>query len=157
MAKRKGYKKRSYSRRRKVSGVGNVKVGESIMEIGMVLLGVAAGGVLKRTVLSNKSTMVQALVPLAGGIALPMVLKSNVGKMIGIGLAASGGQMLLAKMNIGALGNDTLDVPISISGDGLSLLAGANDNDLVLAGDDLNDDSMAGDNMPLNLLAGIFD
>jgi len=155
MAKRKSYPKKKPARRR--SRVGSVNTGDSIMQVGFMLIGVAAGGIMNKTFLAGKSPMVQALVPLAAGIALPMFVKSDLGKYAGLGLAAAGGNKLLQKFNIAGLGDDSVNVPLMISGDGLSLIAGADDDDLVMAGIGLDDydDSMAGDNEALTMLAGL--
>jgi hypothetical protein len=113
---------------------------------------------LNKTVLANKSDNIKALIPIALGIGLPMFIKSDLGKFAGLGMIASGGNRLLQKFNIAGLGDDSsFEVPISVSGDGLSLIAGVNDDDLIMAGMGYNDDdtdTMAGDDS-LTMLAGL--
>jgi hypothetical protein len=151
MARRKSTKKttRRRSRRR---GVGSANTTDMLMNAGFVILGAAVGGVLTKTVLSGKSQMIQAGVKIAGGVALGMFVKSDLGKFASMGLIAAGGTDLLKKFNIAGVGDDM--VPLQISGDGLSLLAGANDEDFAMAGlGDDDDDGMAGDE--LRVLAGM--
>lgn len=156
MAKRKSTKKTTHRRRRR--GVGGIKAGDSIMQAGYVILGVAAAGVLKKTVLANKSPMVQAIVPIVLGIGIPMMIKSDIGKFAGLGLVAVGGAGLLQKFGIGDLGNDNLmAIPMQISGDDISVIAG--DEDFAMAGDD-EDYAMAGDGGyggGISVLAGVED
>jgi hypothetical protein len=65
--------------------------------------------------------------------------------MVGYGVSR-----LLAKYNLAGVGEiDTIDVPMAISGDDLSVLAG--DDDYAMAGDD--DFAMAGDD--ISVLAGL--
>ena len=156
MAKRKTTKKTTHRRRRSVSGL---KPGNAIMQAGYVILGVAGAGVLKKTILANKSPMIQALVPLGLGIALPMVVKNDIGKFAGLGMVAVGGAGLLQKFGIGDLGNDNLmAIPMQISGDDISVIAG--DDDFAMAGDD-DDFAMAGDDGGygggISVLAGVED
>jgi hypothetical protein len=155
MAKRKRSTKKTYSRRR---SVGSVNTGQLINQSGFLLAGLAAAGILNKTVLANKSDNIKALIPIALGIGLPMFIKSDLGKFAGLGMIASGGNRLLQKFNIAGLGDDSsFEVPISVSGDGLSLIAGVNDDDLIMAGMGYNDDdtdTMAGDDS-LTMLAGL--
>lgn len=153
MAKRKRSTKKTYSRRR---SVGSVNTGQILNQSGFLLAGLAAAGILNKTVLANKSDNIKALIPIALGIGLPMFIKSDLGKFAGLGMIASGGNRLLQKFNIAGLGEDSsFEVPISVSGDGLSLIAGVDDDDLAMAGMDYNDDdSMAGDES-LTMLAGL--
>lgn len=146
MAKRKTSKKTTTRRRRR--GVGSINAGAMVQMLGGVIAGVAASGILNKTVLANKSPMIQILVPMAGGIALMNLVKNDLGKYAGLGLIAAGGQKLLAKYNIGGLGGEEYNVPLSIAGDDIALLAG--DDDFAMAGDD--DFAMAGDD--LSVLAG---
>ena len=146
MAKRKTTKSRP-RRRARVSGINPQAL---ITMVGGVIAGVAASGVLNKTVLAGKSPMIQALVPIAGGIAVMSFVKGDLGKYAGCGLIAAGGQKLLAKFNIGGLGADEYNIPLSISGDDLALLAGGNDDFAMAGGND--DFAMAGDD--LSVLAG---
>ena len=145
MAKRKSSRKPATRRRRSVGGINPTAM---VQMIGGVIAGVAASGILNKTVLSGNSPMIQALVPIAGGIAVMSFLKGDLGKYAGCGLIAAGGQKLLQKFNIGGLGADEYNIPLSIAGDDIALLAG--DDDFAMAGDD--DFAMAGDD--LSVLAG---
>jgi len=146
MAKR---KTKSAPRRRRRS-VGGINSNQILMMVGGTIAGATLAGILSKTVLANKSPMVQALVPIAAGLATATFIKSDLGKFAGAGMIASGGTKLLQKFNLAGLGNDaSFDVPLSISGDGLTLIAG--DDDFAMAGDD--DFAMAGDD-GLSVLAG---
>ena len=151
MAKRK--KTKTSRRRRRVSGIGKVNAGSALTQIGGVLVGVAAGAYLNKLALSGKSNTIQAAVPAAAGIAVQMFLKSDLGKSIGSGLIAYGGGKFLSNMGLSGIGADSIDLPVSISGDDtLSMVAG--DDDYAMAGDD--DYAMAGDDT-LTSLAGFYD
>jgi len=147
MAKRKTTTTRP-RRRARVSGINPQAL---ITMVGGVIAGVAASGVLNKTVLAGKSPMIQALVPIAGGIAVMSFVKGDLGKYAGCGLIAAGGQKLLAKFNIGGLGADEYNIPLSIGADDLALLAGGDDDTFAMAGDD-DTFAMAGDD--LSVLAG---
>jgi hypothetical protein len=95
--------------------------------------------------------MIQAVVPVALGIATPMFVKSEFGKFAGAGMISVGAVKLLAKFGLAGVGEDTMDIPVQIAGDDmLSVIAG--DDDFAMAGDDF---AMAGDD--LSVLAGIED
>jgi hypothetical protein len=146
MAKR---RKKTTHRRRRVSGVGKINTANLVNTIGGVLVGVAAAGYLNKLALQGKSITVQALVPVAAGIALPMFLKSELGKFAGAGMVAYGGGKFLSSMGLAGIGDaDTMEFPVSISGDdNFSSLAGSSDpfamaGDYAIAGDELS--SLAG-------------
>lgn len=60
MAKRKSSSRKPATRRRR-RGVGSINPSSLVQMIGGVIAGVAASGILNKTVLANKSPMVQAL------------------------------------------------------------------------------------------------
>jgi hypothetical protein len=147
MAKRR--KKTTTTRRRRVSGVGKINTGSLVNSIGGVLIGVAAAGYLNKLALQGKSNMIQGAVPIIAGIAVPMFLKSELGKFAGAGMIAYGGSKFLASAGLAGIGaDDSFGIPVSISGDDqLSIMAG---DEFAMAGDEF---AMAGDE--LSSLAGI--
>lgn len=144
--KRKTQSRRRSTRRRR--GLGAISPSGMIVQIGGVLAGVAAAGYLNKLALSNQSETIKSLVPIGAGIALPLVLKNELGKNIGAGMVAYGGAQFLRKAGLGDLGEGQSD-EIVIAGDDLSVIAG--DDDFAMAGDD--DFAMAGDD--LSVIAGI--
>jgi len=78
-----------------------------------------------------------------------MFVKSEFGKFAGAGMISVGAVKLLAKYGLAGIGEDTMDIPVQIAGDDLSVIAG---DDFAMAGDDF---AMAGDD--LSVLAGIED
>jgi hypothetical protein len=149
MAKRR--KTTKPTRRRRVSGVGKINAGNLVNSIGGVLIGVAAAGYINKLALQGRSGMIQGAVPIIAGIALPMFLKSELGKMAGAGMIAYGGSKFLAGAGLAGIGEDgTFSVPVSISGDDqLSIMAG---DEFAMAGDEF---AMAGDD-GFSSLAGIL-
>jgi hypothetical protein len=127
--KRKKTTSRKYSRRRR-GGLGSINAGNMVMQLGGVIAGVAAAGYLNKLVLKNQSENIQSLAPIAAGIAMPLILKSEFGKNLGAGMVAYGGAKFLQKAGLGAMD----DADIMISGDDLSVIAG--DDEFAIAGDD---------------------
>jgi len=144
-------KTKKTSRRRRSSGrrgVGAINPGNLLTQIGGVLAGVAAAGYINKLALANQSETVKAAAPIALGIAVPaFLLKSDFGKALGAGMVAYGGTKLLQKA--GLAGTDD-EMAITISGDDLSVVAGA--DDFAMAGDY----AMAGDEQ-ISVLAGTED
>ena len=164
MARRKTTRKKTTRRRSSKRGMGAINVQSTLMTIGGVLGGVAIAGYLNKTVLSTMNSKVQIGAPIGLGAVMPMLLKSDLGKNLGLGMIAYGGSKLLASFGVAGLGEtDTFQ----ISGDDLSVVAGddfamAGDDEFsVMAGDDdafamAGDDdafAMAGDE--ISVLAGI--
>jgi hypothetical protein len=158
MARRKTTRRKTTTRRRsKKRGMGAINVQSTLMSIGGVLAGVAAAGYLSKSVLSNLDSKVQMAIPIGLGVALPMVIKSELGKNLGLGMIAYGGSKLLSSFGLAGMGTD-YDT-FQISGDDLSVIAG-DDDMFAVAGDDdtfamAGDDdtfAMAGD---ISVLAGI--
>jgi len=148
MAKRRKTTKRRSSRR----SVGALKSGNMLMSIGGVLAGVVAAGYINKLALKNQSSTIQSIVPIAAGIALPMFVKSELGKFAGAGMIAYGGSKFLASAGLGAMEDD---MSVTISGDDLSVIAG--DDNFAMAGDD--NFAMAGDygDSGISVLAGTDD
>lgn len=117
------------------------------MQLGGVIAGVAAAGYLNKLVLKNQSENIQSLAPIAAGIAMPLILKSEFGKNLGAGMVAYGGAKFLQKAGLGAMD----DADIMISGDDLSVISGgdefaiAGDDEFAIAGDD--EFAIAGDDI----------
>ena len=149
--KRKTTRRKSYSRRRKMSGMGKLDTGSILSTIGGIAAGTLVAGIVTKKLLSSQNELVQAVVPVAAGIATPMFVKTPFGEMAGAGMVGYGVAKLLAKYNLAGVGEiDTIDVPMAVSGDdNLSVIAG--DDDYAMAGDD--DYAMAGDD--ISVLAGL--
>lgn len=148
MAKRRKTTKRRSSRR----SVGALKSGNMLVSIGGVLAGVVAAGYINKLALKSQSSTIQAIVPIAAGIALPMFVKSELGKFAGAGMIAYGGSKFLASAGLGATEDD---MSVTISGDDLSVIAG--DDNFAMAGDE--EFAMAGDygDSGISVLAGTDD
>lgn len=152
MARRKKASRKAPRRRsRRMSGVGKLSTGAIVSSVGGVLVGTAVAGILTKKLLSSQSEMIQAIVPVALGVATPMFVKSEFGKFAGAGMISVGAVKLLAKYGLAGIGEDTMDIPVRIAGDDLSVIAG--DDDFAMAGDDF---AMAGDDN-LSVLAGFED
>ena len=152
MARRKKASRKAPRRRsRRMSGVGKLSTGAIVSSVGGVLVGTAVAGILTKKLLSSQSEMIQAIVPVALGVATPMFVKSEFGKFAGAGMISVGAVKLLAKYGLAGIGEDTMDSPVRIAGDDLSVIAG--DDDFTMAGDDY---AMAGDDN-LSVLAGFED
>ena len=164
MARRKTTRRKTTTRRRSKRGMGALNVQSTLMSIGGVMAGVAVAGYLSKSVLSTLDSKVQMAIPIGLGAALPMVMKSELGKNLGLGMIAYGGSKLLSSFGLAGIGEDT--DTFQISGDDLSVVAGddmfamagdddtfamAGDDDFAMAGDD-DTFAMAGD---ISVLAGI--
>lgn len=148
--KRKTTRRKTSHKRRRMSGMGKLDAGSILSTVGGIAAGTLVAGLLTKKLLSSQNELVQAIVPVAAGIATPMFVKSNLGQMAGAGMVGYGVAKLLAKYNLAGVGEvDTIDVPMSIAGDDLSVIAG--DDDYAMAGDD--DFAMAGDE--ISVLAGL--
>jgi hypothetical protein len=156
MARRKTTRKKTTRRRSSKRGMGAINVQSTLMTIGGVLGGVAIAGYLNKTVLSTMNSKVQIGAPIGLGAVMPMLLKSDLGKNLGLGMIAYGGSKLLS--SFGVAGMEDTDT-FQISGDDLSVVAGdddvfamAGDDDFAMAGDE-SEFAMAGDE--ISVLAGI--
>jgi hypothetical protein len=156
MARRKTTRKKTTRRRSSKRGMGAINVQSTLMTIGGVLGGVAIAGYLNKSVLSNMNSKVQIGAPIGLGAVMPMLLKSELGKNLGLGMIAYGGSKLLT--SFGLAGMEDTDT-FQISGDDLSVVAGdddvfamAGDDEFAMAGDE-SEFAMAGDE--ISVLAGI--
>lgn len=150
--KRKTTRRKTSYKRRRMSGMGKLDAGSILSTVGGIAAGTLVAGLVAKKLLSTQNELVQAIVPVAAGIATPMFVKSSFGQMAGAGMVGYGVSRLLAKYNLAGVGEiDTIDVPMAISGDDLSVIAG--DDDFAMAGDD--DFAMAGDD--ISVLAGLED
>jgi hypothetical protein len=147
MARRKTTRKKTTTRRRTKRGMGAINVQNTLMSIAGTMAGVAIAGYVSKMLPDTIDDKIKIAIPIGVGAFLPMVMKSDLGKNIGLGMISYGGSKLLTSFGIGAMESDTFQ----ISGDDLSVMAGddefamAGDNDFsVMAGD--NDFAMAGDN-----------
>jgi len=157
MARRKTTRRKTTTRRRSKKGMGAINVQSTLMSIGGVMAGVAVAGYLNKSVLSNMNRNVQIGAPIGLGAVFPMLLKSELGKNIGLGMIAYGGSKLLSSFGLAGMGEDT--DTFQISGDDLSVVAGDNDifamagdDEFAMAGDE-SEFAMAGDE--ISVLAGI--
>ena len=147
MAKRRT--KRTRTSRRRVSGVGAINAQNLLTTIGATLGGVVAAGYLNKLALSGRSNTIQAAVPVAIGLFLPKFLKGPAGQFAGAGFIAYGGTKFLQNFGLAGLG-ETMDIPVSISGDGdVSVIAGP--DEFAMAGDEF---AMAGEGYGVSVLAG---
>ena len=135
MAKKRKTQTRRRTSRRRRGGIGSISPSNMLVSIGGVLAGVAAAGYLNKLALANQSENVKALVPVGLGIALPLVMKNDLGKNIGSGMIAYGGASFLRKAGLGDLGEGQSE-EIVMAGDDLSVIAG--DEDFAMAGDDIS-------------------
>lgn len=150
--KRKSTRRKTSRPRRRMSGVGKLNTGSILQTIGGIAAGTLAAGLISKKLLGSQNELIQTLVPVALGIATPMFVKSELGKMAGAGMVAYGTTKFLAKYSLAGVGQDFIDLPVAVSGDDLSVIAG--DDDFAMAGDD--DFAMAGDDN-LSVLAGYDD
>ena len=144
MSRRRKTTKRKTHRRRRMSGMGKLSAGNILSSVGGVIAGTVVAGLVTKKLLASQSEMIQAIVPVALGVATPMFVKSEFGKFAGAGMISVGAVKLLAKYGLAGIGEDTMDIPVQIAGDDLSVIAG--DDDYAMAGDD-----------NLSVLAGIED
>jgi hypothetical protein len=148
--KRKTTRRKTSRPRRRMSGVGKLDAGSILQMVGGIAGGTLIAGLINKNLLSTQNELIQAVVPVALGIATPMFVKSDLGKMAGAGMVAYGTTKLLAKYKLAGVGADFIDLPVAVSGDDdLSVIAG--DDDFAMAGDD--DFAMAGDDN-LSVIAG---
>lgn len=98
MARRKKTHKRT-GRRRKVGGIGNniIMMGVAAIGGGVVgrLIGTYAASFMPSTMNATTKSLVGGLVPTAGGLFAASKVSSPAGKAFGLGMAASGGVMLV--------------------------------------------------------------
>jgi hypothetical protein len=147
MAKRRK-KTKSYTRRRRMSGVGK----SAVMDAVGVIAGAVAGRLVAKKMLPNVDEKIKNAGVVALGVFMPKLIKGSFGSAIGSGMIASGGVGLVGSFlpAIAAVDGEMIEFPISVGeiDDNLSVIAG---DDSVMAGDD---SVMAGDDS-LSILAGM--
>lgn len=139
MARRRKYTaKKKTTRRRRMSGVGKFNASSAGTTIAGLALGTIAASFLAKKFLSSQSDMIQGIVPIAAGIALPMFMKNEMAKNAGLGMIAVGVTKFLAKYNIAGVGElNDFEVPVIMAGDDLSVIAGGEQYDFMSGDDDL--------------------
>ena len=154
MTRRKKTTRKPTYKRRRSSGMGAINPTNMLMNIAGLAAGVAGAAALNKFALSSQSGLIQKAAPLVLGLAFPMIIKSDIGKSLGNGMIAYGVGKVFAGMGLAGLGED-FTMPLTISGNEVSLIAG--DSDFVMAGlGEDGDEVMAGDDN-LSLLAGFDD
>ena len=99
MAKRRSHKKRHTShRRRRIGGVS--AIGNTLTELLTITAGAVAATFVVKALPTTLDAKIQAAIPLAVGIALPMFVKSPMVKNIGIGMGVQGTIGLLKSFNV---------------------------------------------------------
>ena len=148
MARRKKYSKKTRSRRRS-KGMGAVSGG--LMNMVGLVAGAAAGRIVATKLLPNVDSKIKnAGVIALGALVFPKLIKGGLGSSIGAGMVAAGGLGVMQDFNVIGAIEDTLSIPLTVSGvpEDISLIAGDEDvmagygeDDLsVLAGMDEDDD-----------------
>ena len=139
MAKRKA-KKKSYRRRsRSMGAMGGGKLMDAVAVIG----GAAAGSLLAQKLFPTMDEKLKHVAIAGLGIYLvPKLIKGSTGAALGYGMVAAGGVGLLKNFGVISGVEDTLEIPVSVTGidDNISVISGDN---TVMTGDDLS--VMAGD------------
>ena len=150
MARRKKqYKKKRSSRRSKRMGA----ISGDLMNMVGLIAGAAAGRIVATKLLPKIDSKIKnAGVIALGAFVFPKLIKGGLGSSIGAGMVAAGGLGVMQDFNVIGAIEDTLSIPLTVSGvpENISLIAG----DEVMAGDD---DVMAGmeDDSDLSVLAGM--
>ena len=155
---RKRSHKKSHHKRRKSHGMG--AMGGGLMNIVGLVAGAAAGRIVATKLLPNIDSKIKnAGVIALGAFVFPKLIKGGLGSSIGAGMVAAGGLGVMQDFNVIGAIEDTLSIPLTVSGvpEDISLIAGY---DSVMAG---GDDVMAGtyegsgDSDELSVLAGMDD
>ena len=134
MAKRR--KKASRRRSRRMSGVG---APGKLMDAVAVIGGAAAGSLLAQKLLPNLDEKLKNVAIAGLGIYLvPKLIKGSTGAALGMGMVAAGGVGLLKNFGVISGVEDTLEIPVSVSGidDNISVISG--DDSTVMAGDEIS-------------------
>jgi hypothetical protein len=131
--RRKKYTKKRRSSRRRIGAIGKT----DFTSIIGVVAGAAAGSLVAQKLLPTMDERIKnAGVIAIGALLMPRVIKGSLGAGLGYGMIASGGIGLLKNFNVISGMEDTLEIPVAISGDDeLSVISG---DDEVLTGDDLS-------------------
>jgi len=116
----------------------------AVMNAVGIVAGAAIGRIVANKLLPNlDSKLKNAGVIAIGAIAMPKLLKGDLGASIGAGMVAAGGIGLLSDFQVIGAIEDTLSLPMTVGN--------VNDNLSVIAGDD---SVMAGD---VSVIAGMED
>ena len=127
MAKKKAAKAKTVRRRRSVGAINKGVILQAAYTIG----GYVAASMLQAKVLPNVDPKIKGLATVAiGTVVLPMVVKSDMGKQIGIGMAVSGG--VEALKSFGVLSG--LGATAFLASPRSRLLAGSGVNTMVAGG-----------------------
>lgn len=133
MARRKA-KKKSYRRRsRSMGAMGGGKLMDAVAVIG----GAAAGSLLAQKLFPTMDEKLKNVAIAGLGIYLvPKLIKGSTGAALGYGMVAAGGVGLLKNFGVISGVEDTLEIPVSVTGidDNISVISG---DDNVMTGDDL--------------------
>jgi len=130
MRRKKQSKKRSVRRRR--SRIGEAS--GAVMNAVGIVAGAAIGRIVANKLLPNlDSKLKNAGVIAIGAIAMPKLVKGDLGSSIGAGMVAAGGIGLLTDFQVIGAIEDTLSLPLTVGAvdENLSVIAG----DGVMAGD----------------------
>lgn len=135
MAKRKA-KRKSYRRRsRSMGAIGGGKLMDAVAVIG----GAAAGSLLAQKLFPTMDEKLKNVAIAGLGIYLvPKLIKGSTGAALGYGMVAAGGVGLLKNFGVISGVEDTLEIPVSVSGidDNISVISG--DDSTVMAGDEIS-------------------
>ena len=133
MARRKkSYKKRSVRRRSSKMGA----ISGDLMNVVGLIAGAAAGRIVATKLLPKLDSKIKnAGVVALGAFVFPKLIKGGFGSSIGAGMVAAGGLGIMQDFNVIGQIEDTLSIPLTVSGvpEDISLIAGY---DSVMAGDD---------------------
>lgn len=164
MARKKSHKKTT-RRRRRMSGIGTGKMNLTNIAttIGGALLGVAGAGYINKllfakTADAKKKEMYTTLLPMALGVATPMMFKGKKwAEFAGAGMIAYGGSKFLKKQGLIGATDESFEVSVGANefamagDDNVSTIAG--DDDYSLSGYDY---AMSGDDN-VSTIAGLDD
>ena len=162
MARKKSHKKTTRRRRMSGIGAGKMNLTNIATTIGGALLGVAGAGYINKllfakTADAKKKEMYTTLLPMALGVATPMMFKGKKwAEFAGAGMIAYGGSKFLKKQGLIGATDESFEVSVganefAMAGDDLSTMAG--DDDYSLSGYDY---AMSGDDN-VSTIAGLDD
>lgn len=134
MAKRR--KKASRRRSRRMSGVG---APGKLMDAVGVIGGAAAASLLTQKLFPTMDEKLKNVAVAGLGLYLvPRLVKGSIGSALGMGMVAAGGIGLLKNFGVISGVEDTLEIPVSVTGidDNISVISG--DDSSVMAGDEIS-------------------
>ena len=134
-------------------------MGGGLMNIVGLVAGAAAGRIVATKLLPNIDSKIKnAGVIALGALVFPKLIKGGLGSSIGAGMVAAGGLGVMQDFNVIGAIEDTLSIPLTVSGvpEDISLIAGNYDS--VMAGDEvLAGYEPSADSDELSVLAGMDD